>query len=123
MTDGLTEKVLTLLGNQDERRFVNGYIRGYEGAAGEQGLINYFDGIRNELTEEKVAMFLLDMWPSPQLFGYIETLPGKIQTRYWTSYRGGTYGLYGENTLFVLNKLRSVGRSLDAMNGSWHYCK
>ncbi|MBR2456982.1 MAG: hypothetical protein IKB31_07465 [Bacteroidaceae bacterium] len=122
-TDGLTEKVLTLLGNQDDKLFTNGYIRGYEGALGEEKLINYFDGMHYELSEEEASVFLLDMWPSPVLFDYIETLPKRIQTRYWTNYRGGTYGPYSEMTLLVLNKLRLVGRSLDAMNGSWHYCK
>ena len=119
----LTKKVLSLISNKDEKRFVNGFIRGYEGAAGEKDLIKYLDGQCHSMSEEDISAFLLYMWPSQDLFDYIETLPEGIQKSYWTNYHSGTYGPFGDNTIYVLNKLRSVGRSLDAMNGSWHYCK
>ena len=121
--DGLTEQILALISNKEENKFVNGYIRGYEGAAGEQELIKLYEGLYPSMSEGNASTFLLYMWPSQDLFAFLDTLPEGIQKQYWTNYHGGIYGPYGENTTYVLNKMRSVGRSLDALNGSWHYCK
>lgn len=121
--DGLTEQVLALISNKEENKFVNGYIRGYEGAVGEQELIKLYESMYSSMSEGDASTFLLYMWPSQDLFAFLDTLPEGIQNQYWTNYHGGTYGPYGENTTYVLNKMRSVGRSLDALNGSWHYCK
>ena len=121
--DGLTEQVLALISNKEENKFVNGYIRGYEGAAGEPELIRFYEGLYHTMSEGGASTFLLYMWPSQDLFTFLDTLPEGIQKQYWTNYHGGTYGPYGENTTYILNKMRSVGRSLDALNGSWHYCK
>ena len=95
-----------MISNKEENKFVNGYIRGYEGAAGEQELIKLYEGLYPSMSEGNASTFLLYMWPSQDLFAFLDTLPEGIQ-----------------NTTYVLNKMRSVGRSLDALNGSWHYCK
>lgn len=122
-TEGLNTKVMRLLTPKEDNKFINGYIKGIESKKGELDTLQFLDGIRSALTDEEIVAFLLNMWPSEALFNYLGKLPDKMQADYWIKYKGGTFGPYSDTTLYVLNKLRSAGRSLDALNGSWHYAK
>lgn len=70
-----------------------------------------------------MATVLHYLFPSPQLFAFVETTTESVQKEYWTKYSYGSFGHYDENSSYVLNKMVSVGRSLDALTGSWHMVK
>lgn len=122
-TEGLTELVLNLLLDPEDDKFVCGYLQGMEGARGEEETIEYLEGLKHRLTDTEMATVLHYLFPSPQLFAFVETTTESVQKEYWTKYSYGSFGHYDENSSYVLNKMVSVGRSLDALTGSWHMVK
>ena len=122
-TEGLTELVFNLLLEPEDDKFVCGYLQGMESARGEEETIEYLEGLKYRLTDKELAAVLHYLFPSPQLFAFVETTKEPIQKEYWTKYSYGSFGHYDDNSAYVLNKMVSVGRSLDALTGSWHMVK
>ena len=122
-TEGLTELVLNLLSDPEDDKFVCGYLQGMEGARGEEETMEYLEGLKHRLTDTEMATVLHYLFPSPHLFAFVETTTASVQKEYWTKYSYGSFGHYDENSSYVLNKMVSVGRALDALTGSWHMVK
>ena len=122
-TEGLTELVFNLLLEPEDDKFVGGYLQGMESARGEEETIEYLEGLKYRLTDKELAAVLHYLFPSPQLFAFVETTKEPIQKVYWTKYSYGSFGHYDDTSAYVLNKMVSVGRSLDALTGSWHMVK
>lgn len=122
-TEGLTELVFNLLLEPEDDKFVCGYLQGMESARGEEETIEYLEGLKYRLTDKELSAVLHYLFPSPQLFAFVETTKEPIQKEYWTKYSYGSFGHYDDNSAYVLNKMVSVGRSLDALIGSWHMVK
>lgn len=123
-TEGLEALVLPLFASAEDEKFVGGYIRGMEREKGAEKMIEYVDSKMPSLTEQSLVTLLHYLsYPSEKLFSYIETLPSEIQEKYWLRYQGMTCGGMDDVSAYALNKLVSVGRSLDALNGSWHLVK
>ena len=122
-TEGLTELVFNLLLEPEDDKFVCGYLQGMESARGEEETIEYLEGLKYRLTDKELAAVLHYLFPSPQLFAFVETTKEPIQKEYWIKYSYGSFGHYDDTSAYVLNKMVSVGRSLDALTGSWHMVK
>ena len=122
-TDGLTELVLKLLLEPEDDKFVSGYFQGMQSARGEEDTIEYLEGLKHHLTDKELTAVLHYLFPSPQLFAFVETTTEPVQKEYWTKYSYGSFGHFDDNSSYVLNKMVSVGRSLDALTGSWHMVK
>lgn len=122
-TDGLTELVLNLLLEPEDDKFISGYLQGMQSARGEEGTIEYLEGLKYHLTDKELTAVLHYLFPSPQLFAFVETTTEPVQKEYWTKYSYGSFGHFDDNSSYVLNKMVSVGRSLDALTGSWHMVK
>lgn len=122
-TEGLTELVFNLLLEPKDDKFVCGYLQGMESARGEEETIEYLEGLKYRLTDKELAAVLHYLFPSPKLFAFVETTKEPIQKEYWTKYSYGSFGHYDDNGAYVLNKMVSAGRSLDALTGSWHMVK
>lgn len=119
----LSNLVLPLLSNEEDQKFVNGYIQGLEGKIGEDKLLELFEKFSDKMPEEDAVLFLHYMWSTDTLFKYLDTRPESIQKGYWIKFNAHLFGPYNETKLYSLEKLKSVGRSLDAINGTWHYAK
>lgn len=122
-TDGLTELVLNLLLEPEDDKFISGYLQGMQSARGEEGTIEYLEGLKYHLTDKELTAVLHYLFPSPQLFAFVETTTEPVQKEYWTKYSYGSFSHFDDNSSYVLNKMVSVGRSLDALTGSWHMVK
>ena len=121
--EGLNTFVFPLLSDKEDQKFVNGYIQGLEGKIGEEKLLELLDRLYNKISEEEAVLFLHYMWASESLFKYLDSKSENIQKGYWIKYNAHLFGPYNETILYVLEKLKSVGRALDAINGTWHYAK
>ena len=122
-SDGLNKLVLPLLSKVEDQKFVNGYIQGLESKIGEEKLLELFEKFSDRMPEENAALFLHYMWSTDTLFRYLDSKPEAIQKDYWIKFNAHLCGSHNETILYVLEKLKSVGRALDAINGTWHYAK
>ena len=121
--EGLNHLVFPLLSKNEDQKFVNGYIQGLESKIGEDKLLELFEKISDKMPVEDAVLFLHYMWPTDTLFKYLYRKPEEIQIGYWVKFNAHLFGPYNETKLYVLEKLKSVGRALDAINGTWHYAK
>lgn len=119
----LNNLVFPLLSMEEDQKFVNGYIQGLESKIGEEKLLELFEKFSEKKLEEDAVLFLHYMWSTDTLFKYLDTMPESIQKGYWIKFNAHLFGPYNETKLYVLDKLKSVGRALDAINGTWHYAK
>lgn len=122
-SDGLNNLVLPLLSEVEDQKFVNGYIQGLESKIGEEKLLELFEKFSDGMPEENATLFLHYMWPTDTLFRYLDSKPEAIQKDYWIKFNAHLCGPHNETILYALEKLKSVGRALDAINGTWHYAK
>lgn len=122
-TKELNNLVFPLLSKEEEQKFVGGYIQGMESKIGEEELLKLIEDLNDKIPEDEVALFLHYMWPTDNLFKYLNDKSESVQKGYWLRFNGDIFGPYEKTKLYVLEKLRSVGRALDALNGSWHYAK
>lgn len=119
----LNNLIFPLLSEQEDQKFVNGYIQGLESKIGEEKLLELFEQLSDKMPEENAVLFLHYMWSTDTLFKYLDTKPESIQKGYWIKFNAHLFGPYNETKLYLLEKLKSVGRALDAINGTWHYAK
>lgn len=122
-TEGLTELVLNLLLEPEDDKFISGYLKGMQSARGEEDTLKYLDTLKHHLTDEELTAVLHYLFPSPQLFAFVEDTTEPVQKEYWTKYSYGSFGHFDDNSSYVLNKMASVGRSIDALTCSWHMVK
>ena len=120
---GLNDKVFSLLLDEDARSFTKGYIIGLEREIGEDGLITILREREKTICQDAILIFLLDMYGTKTVYEYVEKLDENIQKLYWMKYPQEGIGHQGEETLYVINKLVMVGRSFDAINGTWYIVK
>ena len=121
--EGLNDLVFPLLSVKEDQKFINGYIQGLESKIGEEKLLELFEVLNDKIPEEEASLFLHYMRSTETLFKYLANKSDGIQKGYWIKFNAHLFGPYNETTLFILKKLKSVGRALDALNGTWHYAK
>lgn len=123
--DGLTATVCRLLGSEKDAKFTKGYIATLESKQGKGFFSSLFEACKKDgFTKEELTSLLLCFEQNRKLWDYIETLDADIQQMYWERVPAIFWGGYKEeNTLYMISKLASVGRGLDAMNDSWIYAK
>ncbi len=121
--EGLNSFVLPLLSEKEDQKFVSGYIQGLEGKIGEEKLLVLFEELKDKITDEEATLFLHYMWSTENLFKYLDSKSKEVQNGYWIKFNAHLCGPYNETILYVLEKLKFVGRALDAINGTWHYAK
>lgn len=121
--DRLNHLVLPLLSENEDQKFVSGYIQGLESKIGEEKLLELFEELNDYISDEESALFLHNMWSTETLFKYIDNKSKDIQKNYWIKFNANLFCPYNETILYVLEKLKSVGRAIDALNGTWHSAK
>lgn len=121
--EGLNDAIFNLLEEEEERKFTYGYINGLEREIGEEGMLCLVveDTLLKE--QQKKILFLLGLYGTRNVYDYVETLPEDSQNNYWRGFPSASCGHQGDETLYVIKKLVSVGRSLDALTGSWYIAK
>ena len=122
-TEGLTELVLNLLLNPEDDNFICGYLRGMEDARGEEDTIIFLKNLKHRLSDTELVVVLHHLYPSPKLFSFVNTTTIPIQKEYWTKYSCGTFSHYDDDSSYVLNKMLSIGRYLDALKCSCYMVK
>ncbi len=117
-TEGLNEMVFKLLLDTKEEAFVCGYIRGMESLRGEDEIIKCLEKAKFCFSDAEFAIFLHHLVPSRKLFSFIETACERVQKEYWIKYSYGLFGNFDDTSMYVLNNLMAVGRSLDVLTES-----
>ena len=123
--DSITVKVCKLLVSEKDIRFAKGYVSSLEGQKGEGLISSLYENCKKEgFTNDDLTSLLLCFDYNKKLWHYIDTLDDDVRKSYWKNVPAIFWGGYKEDvTLYIIDKLASVGRGLDAMNNSWIYAK
>lgn len=104
-------------------QFVKGFFQGYAYRFGVDQLINALKRIDVEKFMDVIHIPLTAIGASKMVWDYVETLPKKISTQYWTDVIIGIYESSDE-VVFIVNQLNTVQRyeaSIDLIHRSSKY--
>lgn len=122
-TDGLADAFVELTGDNNRKdvfilyssgtlseKFVRRYFYSLYCDFGKDKYLQYIDELTT-VSEENIGIILYAPGIVPEITAIVDTLPGSIQKVYWE--KTNLWGLSPDNTLYAVERLRSVNRYAD----------